>query len=107
MFYYIFEGPYLTTPSRASTGWPGGARRPANWTIDAYVAQWAQYAQAVQVAIGTSKPFFQGCAFEAPRYLGSNETPFWNVENAEVFGMNKTLALSVADHDVSDCLVGW
>ncbi|KAF3762129.1 family 79 glycoside hydrolase [Cryphonectria parasitica EP155] len=80
-------------------GWPGGSRRPINWTINVYVAQWAQYAEAVLEAIGIDEPLLQGCAFEAPRHLGYNETPFWNVENAVAFGMNKTLAVTVADHD--------
>ncbi|KAF4626665.1 hypothetical protein G7Y89_g11487 [Cudoniella acicularis] len=67
---------------------------------------WKQYAAAIaDTAIGATldsslEPLFQACAFEAPRHLGYNATPFWNVENALKFGIASTgKAKTVADHD--------
>jgi hypothetical protein len=89
-------------------GFPCGSRRPCNWTVASYVDQWLEFADAVgKEAIGSEvdekiEPLFQGCAFEAPRHLGYNETPFWNVENAIKYGIASTgKAKTVADHDVS------
>jgi hypothetical protein len=66
-----------------------------------------QYSAAIgDQVLGSSldsklEPLFQGCAFEAPRHLGNNATPYWNVENALKFGMASTgRAKTVADHDV-------
>lgn len=47
------------------------------------------------------EPLFQGCAFQAPRHIGFNETPFWNVENALELGLDTTgVVKTVADHEV-------
>ena len=83
------------------SGWPGGSRRPANWTIQDYVTQWNQYATAIsQNLTGESDAqLFQGCAFEAPRHLANRSD--WNVENAVLDGMHKNKAKTIADHDVS------
>lgn len=66
-----------------------------------------QYAAAIgNESIGLEidrkvEPLFQGCAFEAPRYVGYNETPYWNVENALKYGISSTgRTKTVADHDV-------
>ena len=90
-------------------GWPGGSRRPANWTVQSYVDQWLQYAQAIgDDAIGEStdqslEPLFQGCAFEAPRNLANSSTTVWNVANAVRDGMATTGRLkTVADHEVCE-----
>ena len=82
------------------TGWPGGQRRPANWTVQSYVDQWNQYATAIsQNLTGVDAVrLFQGAAFEAPRRVG-NRT-FWNVENAELDGMRSNKAKTVSDHEV-------
>ncbi|KAH8801732.1 hypothetical protein F5884DRAFT_889825 [Xylogone sp. PMI_703] len=86
-------------------GWPCGSRRPCNWTIESYVDQWLEFSSAIgKDVIGTSvdrriEPLFQGCAFEAPRRIGDNET-YWNVENAIKFGIASTgKAKTVSDHD--------
>lgn len=75
--------------------------------MGSYAEQWKQYAAAISdIVIGSSldasiEPLFQACAFEAPRHLGYNATPFWNVENALQFGIGCTgKAKTVADHDV-------
>ncbi|KAI0474603.1 hypothetical protein F4859DRAFT_481356 [Xylaria cf. heliscus] len=80
-------------------GWPGGQRRPANWTIQSYVTQWNQYATAISRNLtGTDAArLFQGCAFEAPRHL-ENRTR-WNVQNAELDGMRPDKAKTVSDHE--------
>ncbi|KUJ14858.1 uncharacterized protein LY89DRAFT_720313 [Mollisia scopiformis] len=82
-------------------GWPGGSRRPSNWTIQSYVTQWNQYATAISYNLtgeGAMR-LFQGCAFEAPRHIG-NRT-FWNVQNAELDGMRSNMAKTVSDHEAS------
>ncbi|KAI1740385.1 hypothetical protein F4680DRAFT_117700 [Xylaria scruposa] len=80
-------------------GWPGGQRRPENWTIQSYVTQWNQYATAIsQNLTGTDATrLFQGCAFEAPRHL-ENRTR-WNVQNAELDGMRSNKAKTISDHE--------
>ncbi|KIM94392.1 glycoside hydrolase family 79 protein [Oidiodendron maius Zn] len=80
-------------------GWPGGSRRPANWTIQSYVNQWNQYATAISRNL-TGKDairLFQGCAFEAPRKIGN--ITYWNVQNAELDGMLRDKAKTVSDHE--------
>ncbi|KAI0406616.1 hypothetical protein F4802DRAFT_606064 [Xylaria palmicola] len=80
-------------------GWAGGKRRDADWTIDAYVEQWNQYATAISQNL-TGKDaarLFQGCAFQAPRHL-ENRTR-WNVENAVLDGMRSDKAKTIADHE--------
>ena len=86
--------------SKHPTGWPGGSRRPANWTIQSYVDQWNQYVTVIsQKLTGVDAiRLFQGCAFEAPRHLG-NRT-YWNVQNAELDGMGPDKAITVSDHEV-------
>lgn len=86
--------------TKLPVGWPGGSRRPANWTIQSYVNQWNQYATAIsQNLTGVdSMQLFQGCAFEAPRSVG--KTTDWNVHNAELDGMGPDKAKTVSDHDV-------
>jgi hypothetical protein len=81
-------------------GWPGGERRPENWTIQSYVSQWNQYASAISHNLtgADATRLFQGCAFEAPRSIGN--TTDWNVQNAELDGMRSEMALTVADHEV-------
>ncbi|KAJ3561063.1 hypothetical protein NPX13_g9090 [Xylaria arbuscula] len=80
-------------------GWPGGQRRPENWTIQSYVTQWNQYATAISQSLtGTDAArLFQGCAFEAPRHV-DNRTQ-WNVQNAELDGMRSNKAKTISDHD--------
>ncbi|KAI0187813.1 hypothetical protein EV127DRAFT_368742 [Xylaria flabelliformis] len=80
-------------------GWPGGQRRPENWTIQSYVTQWNQYATAIsQNLTGTDAArLFQGCAFEAPRHL-ENRTR-WNIQNAELDGMRSDKAKTISDHE--------
>ncbi|KAI1323042.1 hypothetical protein F5Y16DRAFT_415293 [Xylariaceae sp. FL0255] len=80
-------------------GWPGGERRPANWTIQDYVTQWNQYATAISQNLtgADADRLFQGCAFEAPREIG-NITD-WNVQNAELDGMKSDKAKTVSDHE--------
>ncbi|KAJ7898511.1 hypothetical protein B0H13DRAFT_1623077 [Mycena leptocephala] len=80
-------------------GWTCTSRRPCNWTVETYVAQWQEYAAAIQEHLNTSAPLIQGCVFEAPSHIGFNATPFWNVENAVRFGMNASVAKTLADHD--------
>ncbi|KAI2625213.1 glycoside hydrolase family 79 protein [Xylaria nigripes] len=79
-------------------GWPGGSRRPSNWTVKDYVEQWNQYATAIsQNLTGVdSMRLFQGCAFEAPRSVSKTA---WNVQNAESHGMRPDKAITVSDHD--------
>jgi hypothetical protein len=95
--------PYISyeVDTKHHMGWPGGARRPANWTIQSYVNQWNQYATSIsQNLTGVdAMKLFQGCAFEAPRQVGN--ITFWNVENAELDGMRPNKAKTVSDHDVS------
>ena len=88
-----------------SPGWPGGSRRPANWTIQDYVNEWLAYSAAIDsnaMSAPTNEregPFYQGCAFEAPRNL-SNGTA-WNVANALTDGIASNGRLrTVADHEV-------
>lgn len=83
-----------------SAGWPGGSRRPANWTIQDYVSQWNEYATAISENLTRveSMRLFQGCAFEAPRAI--NKATEWNVQNAEADGMRANKAKTVSDHDV-------
>nr|AQW38601.1 beta-glucuronidase [Talaromyces pinophilus] len=80
--------------------WPGGSRRPANWTLQNYVDQWNQYATAISQNLTgkDSMQLFQGCAFIAPRDVSDNIT-IWNVEHAEMDGMHSNKAKTVADHD--------
>lgn len=82
-------------------GWPGGERRPENWTLQSYVSQWNQYASAISQNLtgADATRLFQGCAFEAPRSIG-NRTD-WNVQNAELDGMHSDKAVTVSDHEVS------
>lgn len=82
--------------------WPGGSRRPANWTLQDYVDQWNQYATAISQNLTgkDSMQLFQGCAFTAPRDVSEN-MKIWNVEHAETDGMRSNKAKTVADHDVS------
>ena len=80
-----------------SLGWPGGSRRPANWTIQSYVNQWNQYATAISQNL-TGVDAMQGCAFEAPRSIG--KVTDWNVHNAELDGMDTDKAKTVSDHEV-------
>ncbi|KAJ7835861.1 hypothetical protein B0H13DRAFT_2240055 [Mycena leptocephala] len=82
-------------------GWTCTSRRPCNWTVETYVAQWQEYAAAIQEHLNTSAPLIQGCVFEAPSHIGFNATPFWNVENAVRFGMNASVAKTLADHDTN------
>ncbi|KAI0140536.1 hypothetical protein GGR57DRAFT_487880 [Xylariaceae sp. FL1272] len=80
-------------------GWPGGSRRPANWTLQSYVRQWNQYATAISQNLTGSNAarLFQGCAFEAPRHVWNRSD--WNVLNAELDGMRSDKAVTVSDHD--------
>ncbi|KAB5514880.1 hypothetical protein GE09DRAFT_1046446 [Coniochaeta sp. 2T2.1] len=80
-------------------GWPGGSRRSANWTIQDYVTQWNQYAEAISQNLTGQDDMriFQGCAFEAPRHVGDDHA--WNVENAERDGMLSNRAKTVSDHE--------
>ncbi|KAJ0416567.1 hypothetical protein BJY00DRAFT_326196 [Aspergillus carlsbadensis] len=87
-------------------GFQCSSRRSCSWTIASYADQFKKYAAAiVNQSLGDGakhgkEPLFQGCAFQAPRHLGFNETPFWNVENALERGMDSTGMLkTVADHD--------
>ena len=82
-------------------GWPGGQRRPENWTVQSYVTQWNEYATAISQSLtGTDAArLFQGCAFEAPRHVDDRSD--WNVQNAELDGMRSDKALTISDHDVS------
>ncbi|KAI1820808.1 glycoside hydrolase family 79 protein [Xylaria intraflava] len=79
-------------------GWPGGSRRPSNWTVQDYVAQWNRYATAIsQNLTGVdAMRLFQGCAFEAPRDIAETA---WNIHNAEAYGMAPDKAKTVSDHD--------
>ncbi|KAI0547090.1 hypothetical protein F4679DRAFT_375269 [Xylaria curta] len=80
-------------------GWPGGQRRPENWTIQSYVTQWNQYATAISQNLTSmdAMRLFQGCAFEAPRHL-ENRTR-WNIQNAESDGMRSDKAKTISDHE--------
>jgi hypothetical protein len=82
-------------------GWPGTERRLANWTLQDYVTQWNQYATAISQNLTStdSMRLFQGCAFTAPRNIGTGTV--WNVHNAELDGMSPNKAKTVADHEVS------
>ncbi len=82
-------------------GWPGTERRLANWSLQDYVNQWNQYATAISQNLTSvdSVRLFQGCAFTAPRDIGSRT--FWNVENAELDGMLPNKAKTVSDHEVT------
>ena len=86
---------------KCTIGWPGGSRRPANWTIQSYVNQWNQYATAISQNLTGEDAIrlFQGCAFEAPRKIGN--ITYWNVQNAELDGMLRDKAKTVSDHEVS------
>lgn len=86
-------------------GFPGG-RRPANWTVQDYVDQWLQYADAIsEEAIGPTldekvEPLFQAGAFEAPRHL--NNASYFTAQSVIEDGIAKTgKAKTVAEHDVS------
>jgi hypothetical protein len=84
----------------ALQGWPGGQRRPANWTLQDYVDQWNYYAKVISQNLtgSDSLQIFQGCAFEAPRDVFDSTA--WNVANAEADGMRSNMAKAVADHEV-------
>lgn len=88
-------------------GWPGGSRRPANYTTKSYVDQWTEYADAIgKDALGADdaelQPLFQGCAFTAPRNIDPGNNSVWNVESVLQLGMAESGRLkTVADHDVS------
>lgn len=90
-------------------GFPGG-RRPANWTVQDYVDQWLQYAEAIsEEAIGESldakvEPLFQAGAFEAPRHL--NNASYFTAQSVIEDGIAKTgKAKTVSEHDVGH--PGW
>ncbi|KAH8650916.1 hypothetical protein BGZ60DRAFT_508900 [Tricladium varicosporioides] len=80
-------------------GWPGGSRRPANYTVQSYVDQWLMFAKAIGNATNTQgQPLFQAAAFEAPRHLG--DTSLWNAESILRDGIAKTgLVKTISDHD--------
>ncbi|KAI0972266.1 hypothetical protein F4678DRAFT_56120 [Xylaria arbuscula] len=80
-------------------GWPGGERRPENWTIQDYVTQWNEYATAISQNLTgeDAAQLFQGCAFEASRHIENNTQ--WNVQNAELDGMRSDKTKTVSDHD--------
>lgn len=86
--------------AKHSIGWPGGSRRPVDWTIQSYVDQWSQYATAISQNLTDvdAMQLFQGAAFEAPRKIG-NRT-YWNVQNAELDGMHSNKAKTISDHEV-------
>ena len=99
-----YSDPY---PNIASAGFQCSSRRGCNWTIASYAAQFKEYAAAIvdhslgDTPNGGMEPLFQGCAFQAPRHIGFNETPFWNVENALELGLDTTgMVKTVADHEV-------
>ncbi|KAI3400110.1 hypothetical protein diail_4340 [Diaporthe ilicicola] len=78
--------------------WPGGSRRPANYTTQSYVDQWTEYAEAI--GEDELQPLFQGCAFTAPRDIDPGNTSVWNIESVLRLGMARSGRLkTVADHD--------
>lgn len=86
------------------TGW-AGSRRPANWTVQSYVTQWLQYANAIgKYALGSNvdekiEPLYQAGAFEAPRKLGN--VSYWNAESALRDGIAKNGNVkTISEHDV-------
>jgi hypothetical protein len=71
-----------------------------NWTLQSYVDQWKQTAQAIQANTSLPEPRFQGCAFTAPSNLTDSPT-VWNVANAVRNGLATDGQLrTVADHEV-------
>ncbi|KAJ5960282.1 family 79 glycoside hydrolase [Penicillium vulpinum] len=78
--------------------WQCTIDRPCDWTIDSYVSQWNDYANAVQAAIGNYENIFQGCVFTSLAGISYNTTPSWSVEDAVNAGMNSTKSKTIADH---------
>ncbi|KAG8168393.1 hypothetical protein KVR01_001142 [Diaporthe batatas] len=85
--------------------WPGGSRRPANYTTKSYVDQWTEFADAIgKDALGEDdaklQPLFQGCAFTAPRDIDPGNNSVWNVQSVLELGLARSGRLkTVADHD--------
>jgi hypothetical protein len=85
-------------------GFPGGSRRPANYTVQDYVTQWLQYGAVIENATGTQgEALFQAGAFEAPQNFLTSSTS-WNAKTILQDGIAKTgLVKTISEHDVS-CL---
>jgi len=81
-------------------GFPGGSRRPANYTVQSYVTQWLAYASSIWNSTNTTgEPMFQAAAFEAPRFLGN--VTYWNAESILRDGIASTGAVkTISEHDV-------
>ncbi|KAF4534706.1 Glycoside hydrolase family 79 [Lasiodiplodia theobromae] len=87
-------------------GWASSSRRPDNWTIYDYISEWITYSEAVRDGIraqpghSSDTPYFQGCAYVAPRAQHLANSTTWNVANTIRLGMGDSPMLrSVADHD--------
>ncbi|PQE27103.1 beta-glucuronidase protein [Rutstroemia sp. NJR-2017a WRK4] len=80
-------------------GWPGGSRRPANWTVQAYVTQFLQYATAIDSSV-PNHSLYQAGAFEAPRALSNPNHTLWNAESILYDGIARTgMVKTIAEHD--------
>ncbi|PQE19985.1 beta-glucuronidase protein [Rutstroemia sp. NJR-2017a BVV2] len=87
-------------------GWPGSSRRPANWTVQAYVTQFLQYATAIDTSVLRSprnqslQPLYQAGAFEAPRGVSNPNHTLWNAESILYDGIARTgVVKTIAEHD--------
>ncbi|PQE20862.1 beta-glucuronidase protein [Rutstroemia sp. NJR-2017a BBW] len=104
---YAFEiGNEKTSPfpnqnlALTQTGWPGSSRRPTNWTVQAYVTQFLQYATAIDSSV-PNHPLYQAGAFEAPRALSNPNHTLWNAESILYDGIARTgMVKTIAEHDV-------